>query len=390
MRSTGSRYVEAAYRCGLALIAASLLGACQDKPKAQGAMAPEVQILKIQSADAPVEFDFMGITGSSQQVEVRARVDGYLNERQYVEGELVEQGQPMFLMDDKPFVAKVDSAKAALAQQQADLETATANLNRIRPLAASGAASKRDLDDAQGRVNALQAAVDAAKAEVQSAELNLGYTQITAPVTGVTSYARIQTGAYVSAQDNLLTYVAQVDPIWVDFHVSEDEMLTSRAQQRKGLLEMPKKDVFDLEMTLADGSIYPQKGKIFFADANYSVKTGTFLIRATFPNPGQLLRPGQFVRVKLQGGTRPNAVLVPQKAVQQGAQGFFVWIVDAEGTAQIRHVEVGNWQGDNWFVLSGLNNGDQVVVDGLMRLSKGMKVSIKADQTANSNTGKEG
>jgi membrane fusion protein (multidrug efflux system) len=347
-----------------------------------------VTFLTIEPKDTPVSYEFVGSTTSSQQVEVRARVNGFLDERLYVEGSLVKQGQVMFRMDSKPFEAQLDAARAALAEQQARLWTARANLKRVEPLAKANAVSKKDLDDAQGQVNAAAAAVEMAKADVETAELNLGYTTIYAPVTGASSYARIQSGAYVNQQSGPLTYVAQLDPIWVDFSISEDEMLKFREQKKSGQLRAVEGTDLSIELVLADGTVYPETGRIFFADANYSIETGTFLLRATFGNPDGELRPGQFVRVRMHGVIRPDAVLVPQRAVLQGAQGFFVWILDAADKAQVRSVDVADWQGDNWFISKGLSAGDKVITDGIMRLAKGVPVKVVgqgkqgADQSA--------
>jgi membrane fusion protein (multidrug efflux system) len=195
-------------------------------------------------------------------------------------------------------------------------------------------------------------------------------------VTGASSFARIQSGAYVNAQSGPLTYVAQLDPIWVDFSLSEDEMLKLRKEKQSGQLRIPESSELVIELVLADGSVYPETGRVFFQDANYSTETGTFLVRATFSNTDGTLRPGQFVRVRAKGATRPNAVLVPQQAVLQGAQGFFVWIVDPEGKAQTRSIEVGDWQGDNWFITKGLSPGDKVITDGIVRLAKGVPVKV--------------
>ena len=330
----------------------------------------------VESKDTPVTFEFVGITESSQQVEVRARVNGFLDERRYTEGNIVKQGQVMFKMDAKPFQAQLDAAQSALAEQQAKLWTAQANLKRVKPLAKANALSKKELDDAQGRVNAAAAAVDMASADVETAQLNLGYTTIKAPVTGASSFARIQNGSYVNAQSGPLTYVAQLDPIWVSFSLSEDEFLKIRQEQKSGQLQTPEAGEQVVELVLTDGSVYPETGRIFFRDANYNTETGTFLIRATFSNPDGALRPGQFVRVRVKGSIRPNAILVPQQAVLQGAQGFFLWIMDANGKAQVRNVEVGEWQGDNWFINKGLSPGDKVITDGIMRLAKGVPVKV--------------
>jgi membrane fusion protein (multidrug efflux system) len=354
---------------------AALLGGC-GKSEAPKPQPPEVTVLTVAPQDTPVTFEFVGNTASSQQVEVRARVDGFLDERLYIEGNIVKEGQLMFKMDAKPFQAQLDAAQSALAQQQAKLWTAQANLKRVKPLAKANALSKKELDDAQGSVNAASAAVDMARADVDTAKLNLGYTTIQAPVTGASSFARIQNGAYVNSQSGPLTYVAQLDPIWVDFSLSEDEFLKIRQEQKSGQLTVPETAALTVELVLADGSVYPETGRVFFRDANYSTETGTFLVRATFSNPDGALRPGQFVRVRVQGATRPSAILVPQQAVLQGAQGFFVWIVDPEGKAQVRAVEVGDWQGDNWFITKGLSTDDKVITDGIVRIARGTPVKV--------------
>jgi membrane fusion protein (multidrug efflux system) len=351
---------------------------------------PEVTVMTVESKDTPVTFELVGVMSSSQQVEVRARVDGFLDDRLYTEGDIVKQGQVMFKMDARPFQAQLDAAQSALAEQQARLWTAQANLKRVRPLAKANALSKKELDDAQGRVNADAAAVDMARADVETAKLNLSYTTIEAPVTGASSFARIQNGAYINALSGPLTYVAQLDPIWVDFSLSEDEFLKFRQEEKSGQLLAPENSALVVELVLSDGSLYPETGRIFFRDANYNTETGTFLIRATFSNPDGDLRPGQFVRVRLKGVTRPNAILVPQQAVLQGAQGFFVWIVDADGKAQVRNVEAGDWQDDNWFINKGLSPGDRVITDGIVRLAKGIPVKIveqDMDEPDNAATG---
>jgi membrane fusion protein (multidrug efflux system) len=354
-----------------------LMSGCTEPEKPPPPLT-EVTVMQVQPKDTPVTFEFVGMTESSQQVEVRARVEGFLEERLYTEGSIMKKGQVMFKMDRKPFEAQLAAAKGALAQQKARLWTARANLKRIIPLAKANALSKKDRDDAQGRFNEAAAAVDMAQADVVTAELNLGYTTIYAPVTGISSFSRIQEGAYLDTSNSLLTYVAHLDPIWVNFSISENEMLKFREELKSGLLQTPGRSASTVEIVMADGSVYPEVGRLFFQDANYNTETGTFLSRATFPNPGDLLRPGQFVRALIKGPTRPNAILVPQQAVLQGAKGFFVWIVDKDGKAQTRNIEVGDWQNDNWFVFKGLSAGESVITDGIVHLSVGKPVKILA------------
>ena len=292
-------------------------------------------------------------------------------------------------MDTKPFQAQLDAAKAELVEQQARKETAKANLDRIEPLVKQNAVAKKDLDDALGAFNTASAAVEAAMAKVVQAELDLGYCTISSPVTGVSSYASQREGASIGYGAGPLTYVAQIDPIWVEFSVSENQILKTRQQFNDGRIVEPEGGDFDVEVVLADGTIFPYAGQITFADASLSEKTGTFLIRAELKNPDSdedgldklskvmntQLRPGQFVRARLKGAMRPKAILVPQKAVQQGAKGSFVWVVK-DGKAEYQPVEVGRWHDDKWFIDKGLAAGDVVVVDGALKLRAGVPVEI--------------
>ena len=364
------------YRTFALLTCLFVFTACDDGAVPPAQAPKSIKVIEIQAKDTPVAFEYVGRTASSQQVQVRARVEGFLDDRLYTEGSVVNKGDIMFKIDPKPFDTQLAAASAALAEQQARLTVNRANLKRVKPLAEANAVSKKELDDAQGRVNSAAAAVEMAKAERDTAKLNLGYTTIYAPVSGASSYARIQNGAYINAMDSLLTYVAQLDPIWVDFNISENDMLKNRAMKAEGEIILPVTGKFEVELILADGSRYPETGNIFFSDANYSTETGTFLIRASFNNPNKHLRPGQFVRVVLKGAIKPDAIVVPQKSVSQGAKGFFVWVVDQDNKAQIRNVQVGDWQNDNWFINDGLSEGDRVVTDGFVHLSPGVAVNI--------------
>jgi len=363
----------------ITIVTLALLASCK-KEEAKAPPLPEVSVINVIPRDTAVTMEYVGQTESSHQVEIRARVDGFLDKRVYIEGSFVKAGQVMFLQDPKPFQATLDANKGALAQQLARLQVARDNLARVKPLVAQNALSQKDLDDSTGAEQAAAAAVDTARANVLQAQLNLGYTTITSPVNGYSSYARVQDGAYVSAANSLLTYVEQVDPIWVNFSISENELLGYRDAQKKGLLILPKLDNYEVQVVLADGSLFPEKGRITFTNANYNQQTGTFLLRATIPNPNPnpqaQLRGGQFVRVRVSGMIRPKAILVPQKAVLNGAQGHFVWIINKEGKAEIRNIEVGPWHGDDWFINSGLAVDDTLVVDGFIKLAPGVTVKV--------------
>ena len=365
------------------------LGGCSEQAEEIKGGAPEVTVIKIEPRDTPVSTEFVGKTASSRRVEIRSRVEGFLDKRMYVEGSMVEAGDVLFIMDTKPFEAQLQAAQAELDQQQARKKTALINLNRIRPLAKKNAVAQKELDDADGMYREAAAAVEQARAKVIQAELDLGYCTITTPVTGLSSYAVMREGAYIGMGDSLLTYVAQLDPMWVEFSVSENQMLKKSNQANEGILIMPEGQAFEVEVVLADGSIYPHTGRITFADASLSEATGTFLIRAEVANPKNLLRPGQFVRASIKGAIRPYAILVPQEAVQQGAKGSFVWVIDGEGKAEFRPVVPGPWQEDQWFIDSGLQDGDQVVVEGAAKLRAGVPVKLvaakKADTEAEQN-----
>jgi membrane fusion protein (multidrug efflux system) len=281
------------------------------------------------------------------------------------------------LMDAKPFQVQVEAQTAALARHQAGLEVARADLERTKPLAAQDALSQKDLDDANGQYLAQAAAVEEAKARLETARLNLSYCTIVSPVAGISGAAQQQDGTYISPQNSLLTTVAVLSPIWVNFSISENEMHMFREQTANGRLRAPKDQSFGVEVLLVDGSLFPHKGRITFAAPSFNAQTGTFLLRASVDNPEGILRPNAYVRVRLIGAVRPDAILVPQRAVQQGSEGHFVWVVDKEGRAKPRPVQVGKWEGNDWFVSEGLRAGDQVIVDGALGLHAGAPVLVK-------------
>jgi membrane fusion protein (multidrug efflux system) len=359
------------------LVAAFLSGACKSEKEAPEPPPTVVMVMDIVPRDVPVTFEYVAQTQSSHLVNIQARVSGFLDKRLYTEGAVVKEGQVLFQMDAKPFQVQLAQAEAALARQEAALETARLNLDRTKPLTEQNALSQKDLDDATGQYQSAAAAVDQAKAQVEAAKLNLSYTTITSPVTGVSSSARQTDGTYISPQTSLLTTVAVLSPMWVNFSLSENEMLSYRDQTEKGLLLAPKYKDFVVEIILVDGSVYPYTGRMTFAEPSYNAQTGTFLIRASVDNPDGLLRPNQYVRARLKGAIRPKAILVPQRAVQQGSKGHFVWVVGKEAKVEQRPVVVGDWLGDDWFIFEGLRSGEQVVVDGALMLRPGEAVSTK-------------
>jgi membrane fusion protein (multidrug efflux system) len=358
----------------LALLALAACGKGENKPAEKPPV--DVTIVTIARKDTPITETYVAQTQSSQAVNIQARVSGFLDKRVYVEGSLVKAGQVLFLMDQKPFQAQVDAAKAALARNEAAMEVAKANLARTKPLAEQNALSQKDLDDATGQYQQTAAAVEQAKAQLEEAELNLSYTTIVSPVTGVSSFAVVADGTYVNPQNSLLTTVSVLSPMWINFSVSENQMGRIRDQVQQGLLKLPAGGEFIVEIELVTGALFPYSGRITFANPSYNAQTGTFLIRATVQNPSGVLRPNQYVRVRLKGAIHPNAIVVPQRAVQQGGKGHFVWVVNKQDEAELRPVTVGDWEGNDWFIDDGLDNGDRVVVEGGQRLAQGAKVKV--------------
>jgi membrane fusion protein (multidrug efflux system) len=359
---------------GLCLLA--FAGCGRDKSTAPAAPeAVPAGVITVKATDVPYVGEFVGETESSQEVEIRARVEGFLEQIAYREGSLVTKGDVLFQMDRKPFAAALAAARAELQAQQARLGTASANLERVGPLAAEDALSQKDLDDAQGARDAAVAAVEGARSRVQQAEINLSYTTILSPVSGVTSFARKQPGSFVApGADSLLTYVSALDPMRVNFSVSENEQLRFTRLINEGKLRPADERKYTVQIVLADGTVVPAPGHITFGDASFNKETGTFLVRAELPNEDGTLRPGQFVRVLLDGAAWINAIQVPQRAVMQGPQGNFVWVVDAESKAQFRPVTVGPLTGDMWLIAEGLADGERIVVDGGLKIAPGVPV----------------
>jgi membrane fusion protein (multidrug efflux system) len=354
------------------------LTACEKKQEVKTPPPPtEVNVITVTPQTIPVEVSFVAQVESSHQVEIVARVNGFLEKILYKEGDVVEQGQKMFLMDQKPFIAQVEAMRSALANNKAQLWTAQANLNRIEPLAKLDAASKSDLDNAIGAVQAAKAAVNQAEARLKQAELDLSYTEIKSPVTGVSGEAKAREGAYLSiGPGGNLSYVAQLDPVWVNFSVSQNQLAASRKQIAAGRIIPPPNQEYTVEVYLSEGNPYPHIGKVSFVDPTFNRETGTFLVKAVLSNPDARLLPGMFVKAVLQGAQRPGALAVPQRAVQQTSNGHVVFVVSSEGKAEVRPVVVGPWVGQDWVIEKGLIPGEKVITDGFMRLAPGMPVKV--------------
>jgi membrane fusion protein (multidrug efflux system) len=361
-----------------ALALAAVAAGCSKEAPAPQRPVPEVTVITVEPKDIPYVTNFVAQTESSRQVNIVARVSGYLDKIAYQEGEVVKEGQLLFQLDPKPFQAQLEAARGELQSQQARFTTAQANLGRVKPLAQQNALSQSDLDKAQGEFDSAKAAVYSAQAKVTEAELNLGYATIRSPVTGLASRSLQRQGAFINsmAESANLTYVAAVDPVWVTFSVSQNLAAKWRDAFAKKLVIEPKNRDYTVEIVLPDGTRYPYTGKINFADPSFSQDTGSFMVRAVLPNPKKELRPGMFVTAYVSGATRSGAIVVPQLAVQQGSNGHLAYVVNQAGAAEVRPVIVGDYYGEKEIVVTGLHAGDRVVVDGVLRVVPGQPVKI--------------
>ena len=362
-----------------------LVASCSKETSPPLRPVPAVEVLTIVPQTLPADLRFVAQTESSQRVDIMARVSGFLDSINYKEGGKVKEGELMFQLDPKPFQAQLEAAEGQLRMQQARLRTAEATYARIKPLAKLNAVSQSDLDRATGDRDAASAAVYAAQADVKQAELDLSYTKINAPLTGITSQSMQRQGAYINAMstDSKLTYVAALDPIWVNFSVSQniDTRLSELIEQ--GLITLNDGKKLSVELLLSDNKVYAHEGVIDFSDPSYSQSTGTALVRAVVPNPDHTLRPGMFVTAKLKGALRPNAIVIPQLAVMEGEKGHFVYVIKSDNSAEIRPVVVGDYYGDSdILILSGLHADDRVVVTGMLKVQPGKPVSVSEPQKA--------
>jgi membrane fusion protein (multidrug efflux system) len=345
-----------------------------------------VTAVRIEPQTVPVNFEYVGVAESSHIVEIRARVEGYLESINYKEGALVHSGDLLFVLDQRPFIAAVEEARGNLAREEALLWNAQQIKNRMVPLYDQNAISQKDLDDAIAGELSAQASVDIADANVYKADVNLSYTNIAAPVTGMASRAIFREGALISPGPNdLMTQIYVIDPMWVNFSVSDLDILKARDEMKQKLLTFPKNKDFEITIVLADGSLLPGSGYIDFLNPAIQQSTGTMLVRSVIPNPDYLIKPGQFVRVILKGAYRENATLVPQSAVVQGASGSFVYVINSTGEIEARPVILGDWYLDYWMINSGLKSGDVVVAEGVNRIRVGSKVTITSYKSSKPN-----
>lgn len=371
-------------RASACIALALALAACKPSggQPAGGFPPPVVTVATVELRDIPVTYEYVAQTEGSREVEVRARVTGILLKRNFQEGAAVKQGQSLFTIDPAPFRVALERAEGELAVAEARLAQAQREADRLKPVIESRAVSRKELDDAVSAAQIAAAELRSARARVSEAKLNLDYTRVEAPISGLSSRASVSEGTLVSGPNVLLASVTQTDPIYVIFGIPDRDYLAMRRDSAAGRLRLPQEDRFRARVRLADGTVHAQSGILNFTDVRVNSRTGTSEARAVLPNPQGALRAGEFVRVILDGAVRPAAVVVPLRSVLEGPQGKFVYVVNAESKAEPRPVEVGEWSAGGWIIHKGLQPGDRVIVDGVMKLGPGAPVRVSDNAAA--------
>lgn len=360
-----------------ALLLAPLSPAYAQQPGGPTPPPPQVTITEVQTKAVPVTYEYAARVSAYREVQVRARVGGILLKRNFTEGAQVKAGQVLFEIDPAPFEAELARTKAQLQQAQAQFNQAVRDAERALQLFARGAGSEKSRDDAIAAKELGAAAVAAAEAQVRTAQLNLDYTKVRAPISGITSLEQVPEGSLIgtSGDSGLLTAITQLDPIYVNFAFADREGAEIRrllaSQQPKG---SPAKDL-KVKITFGDSEVYDQEGTIDFTSSSIDTQTGTLQARAIVKNPNQRLVPGQFVRATVTGLTLDDAIVVPEAAVMQGPQGQFVYTINSTGNAEIRPVELSRQIESGWIVSSGLRAGDKLVTEGVIKVRPGGPVT---------------
>lgn len=352
--------------------------ACKPKTEGGGMQMPPAQVAvqEVKPQTVEVSMEYTGQIAGIRDAEVRARVTGILLKRNYVEGAVVKAGQSLFTIDPAPYQAALAKAEADLASAEARHAQTMRDVARLKPLSEAKAISQKDYDDATSAEQIAAADVKSAAARLTDARLNVSYTRVEAPISGVTGRIQQTEGSLISGPDVLLTTITQTNPIYAIANVSDNDQLRLNRDVQAGKLQLPKDGRFDVTVKLADGTIYPHGGKVNFSDIRLNPATGTSEVRAELPNTDGMLRPGQFVRISLSGAKHLDALLVPQRAVLEGPQGKYVYVLGGKGQAETRPVEVGDWAGEQWVINKGLQAGDKVIVDGVLKIGPGAPVTV--------------
>jgi membrane fusion protein (multidrug efflux system) len=352
--------------------AATVIGiGCKKAPPAMP--APTVLVTDVVQKDVPIYSEWVGTTVGFVNAQIHPRVQGYLLKQNYQDGNPVKKGQLLFQIDDRDYKAALDQALGNLAQQQANLKKNQLDLARYKPLAAEGAVSRQEYDNSLQATRAGAAEVESAQAAVETAKLNLGWTQIFSPIDGIAGIAPVQVGDLVTPT-LLLTTVSQLDPMKVNFPISEQEYLRAAERIKEHQRLGRAKDEADLELILGDGSIYKYPGHFYVVNRQIDIETGTIQVQGVFPNPDSILRPGQYAKVRAATQTRRHALLVPQRAVQETQGQYQVAVVGADNTVTLRNVKPGDRVGSLWIINEGVNPGERVVCEGLQKVKDGIEV----------------
>ncbi|EKS9798829.1 MULTISPECIES: efflux RND transporter periplasmic adaptor subunit [Burkholderia] len=372
------------YRLITVATAAVFLAACGKKESAPPPQTPEVGVVTVQPQAVPVFSELPGRTSAFLVAQVRARVDGIVLRREFTEGTDVKAGQRLYKIDPAPYIAALNSAKATLAKAQANLVTQNALVARYKVLVAANAVSKQDYDNAVATQGQAAADVAAGKAAVDTAQINLGYTDVVSPITGRVGISQVTPGAYVQAsQATLMSTVQQLDPVYVDLTQSSLEGLKLRQDVQSGRLKTSGPGAAKVSLILEDGKTYSEAGKLQFSDVTVDQATGSVTIRAVFPNPGRVLLPGMFVRARIEEGVNENAFLVPQIGVTHDQKGQAIaMVVNASNKVEPRPLKTTGMQGPNWIVEGGLQAGDHVIVQGGEKVRPGATVKSVPAQLA--------
>ncbi len=353
-----------------------LLAACRSEAPPP-APPPEVSIIVAQPQSVPIIAEVPGRVQAVRTAQVRARVDGIVQSRVYVEGSDVEAGQVLFRIDPRELHAQVSAVEATLKRAEATAANAAQDVERYKGLVEDQAISQQEYDAALARLRTAQADVAQTRAQLEGAKLSLSYTTVTAPIAGRAGRAQITEGALVSAANaTLLTTIEQLNPVYVNFSQASSYMLGLRRDVAEGTVQVPELGRVGVDLVLEDGSAYPHAGHLDFLDLAIDEATGTAAVRAEVPNPGRVLLPGQFVRARIEAGVRPNTYLIPQRAVQLSANMAAVLIVDDKDTVEVRPIKIGALKNGDWIVLEGLKAGDRVITDGVQKVQPGAKVRI--------------
>ena len=374
--------------CGVVLVTMS---ACAKEAPPAAPPPPEVMVTDAIQRDVPVSMELVGQARGFQDVEIRARVEGFLEQVAFTEGSLVRRGQLLYVIDRKPLEAAVANAKGQLATAQARLEKAKNDVNRFTPLVAKQAVSQQELDNALAAKDAMAAQVDAQQAALEKAQIDLGYTTITAPIDGLIGTTQVKAGNLVGRGDNtLLVTISQIDPILFRAGMAEAEYLRVARRVQDETAKGTRAAPIPIQLILADGTVHPQEGRVDAIERNIDPTTGTLAIQIKFPNPQRLVRPGQYGRVKFDIEVKKGAILVPQRAVQELQGLYSLAVVGADNKVSFRNVKVGPRDGSLWVIEEGLKPGERVIVEGFQKVREGAVVAPKPAEAAPSGTAKTG